>query len=41
MTYYSGLDSGGSWLDTCTLPDSEHAICTVALNAFVSFYGND
>jgi hypothetical protein len=40
MTYYSGNDNG-SWLDTCTLPNSEHALCTVALNAFVEFYGGD
>ncbi len=40
MTYYSGNENGG-WLDTCTLPNSEHALCTVALNAFVSFYGNN
>ena len=40
MTYYSGNENG-SWLDTCTLPNSEHALCTVALNAFVKFYGSD
>lgn len=38
MTYYSDAPDG-SWLDTCTLPASEHALCTVALNTFVSFYG--
>jgi hypothetical protein len=40
MTYYSGNEDG-SWLDTCTLPNSEHALCTVALNAFVKSYGSD
>jgi hypothetical protein len=40
MTYYSANEDG-SWLDTCTLPNSEHALCTVALNSFVSLYGND
>jgi hypothetical protein len=39
MTYYSG-DENGSWLDTCTLPSGDHALCTVALNAFVSSYGD-
>jgi len=38
MTYYSDAPDG-SWLDTCTLPASEHALCTVVLNTFVSFYG--
>jgi hypothetical protein len=40
MTYYSGNDNG-SWLDTCTLPSSDHALCTVALNTFVAWYGNN
>jgi hypothetical protein len=40
MTYYSG-NQGGSWLDTCTLPESDHALCTVALNTFINFYGNN
>lgn len=40
MTYYSGNENG-SWLDTCTLPNSDHALCTVALNAFINFYGSD
>ena len=39
MTYYSGNENG-SWQDTCTLPSSEHAICTVALNRFVDWYGD-
>jgi hypothetical protein len=38
MTYYSG-DESGSWLDTCTLPTSEHQLCTVVLNQFVLDYG--
>jgi Protein of unknown function (DUF3761) len=38
MTYYSG-SSSGSWAETCTLPESEHALCTTTLNAFVSAYG--
>lgn|GEM_PF-1887868 len=38
MTYYSGSPSG-SWAETCTLPESEHALCTTTLNAFVSAYG--
>jgi hypothetical protein len=40
MTYYSG-DDHGSWLETCTLPTSEHGLCTVALDTFVSWYGSD
>jgi hypothetical protein len=40
MTYYSS-DLSGSWLDTCTLSSSDHALCTVALNAFVRLYGDD
>ena len=39
MTYYSG-NYNGSWLDTCTMPNSDHALCTVALNAFVAWYGS-
>jgi signal peptidase I len=39
MTYYSGNENG-SWLDTCTLPASDHLLCTAALNLFTSDYGN-
>ncbi|MGP8059041.1 MAG: DUF4850 domain-containing protein [Acidimicrobiales bacterium] len=38
MTYQSGNDNG-SWLDTCTLPASDHALCTAVLNQFVDWYG--
>jgi hypothetical protein len=40
MTYYSGNDNG-SWVDSCALPASEHAICTVALNRFIDWYGTN
>jgi len=40
MTYYSGNDNG-SWMDACTLPASQTAVCTVALNRFVDWYGNN
>lgn len=40
MTYYSGNENG-SWLDTCTLPYSQQALCTTALNLFVSDYGDE
>ena len=39
MTYQSGKDSNGSWLDTCTLPDNEQQLCTAVLNDFVTSYG--
>lgn len=39
MTYYSP-NVDGSWVETCTLPGSQHALCTAALNAFVASYGN-
>jgi len=38
MTYHSG-DDNGSWVDICTLPASQHAVCTAALNAFLAAYG--
>lgn len=38
MTYYP-MDNNGSWIATCTLPGTEHAICTSALDAFISWYG--
>lgn len=40
MTYYSG-DTNGSWTDSCTLPPSETPICTVALDRFVDWYGQN
>lgn len=40
MTYYSG-NLNGSWTDSCTLPSSEMSVCTVALNRFVDWYGNN
>jgi len=39
MTYYSGNENG-SWLDTCTLPYSQQALCTAVLNAFIVSYGS-
>jgi len=38
MTYHSGNDNG-SWLDTCTVPANDHALCTAILNQFVDWYG--
>jgi len=38
MTYYP-QSPNGSWFETCTLPDSQRAICDSALAAFVSMYG--
>ncbi len=38
MTYYSG-NRNGSWIDSCTLPARQQAICTVALDRFVDWYG--
>lgn len=40
MTYHSGNDNG-SWLDTCTLPYSQQALCTAVLNNFAQTYGAD
>jgi hypothetical protein len=37
LTYYPGA-SDGSWRETCTLPGSDQADCTVALGTFVSWY---
>ena len=39
MTFHSGQFSD-SYLDTCTLPSSEHDLCTTALDNFVQLYGN-
>ncbi len=38
MTYH-GAPNSSSWLDTCTLPATEKAICTVSLNRFIDWYG--
>jgi hypothetical protein len=38
MTYHPNAPDG-SWLETCTLPDSDKAECTAALNAFIAWYG--
>jgi hypothetical protein len=40
MTYHSG-NPNGSWLETCTLPATDHAICTAVLNNFVDAYGTN
>jgi hypothetical protein len=40
MTYHSG-DDNGSWLDTCTLPYSQQALCTAVLNNFATTYGSE
>ena len=40
MTYYSDNENG-SWTASCALPDSEKSVCTVALNRFVDWYGNN
>jgi hypothetical protein len=39
-TYYAGSEFG-SWLDTCTLPGTEKALCTTVLDNFVSQYGQN
>ena len=39
MTYYPE-SADGSWVETCTLPVTEHDVCTDALDAFVSAYGS-
>jgi hypothetical protein len=36
---YSPTNEPGFYLDTCTLPQAEHATCTAALNYFVTQYG--
>jgi hypothetical protein len=41
MVYGPGSAMDGSWTETCTLPASEHAICTLSLNEFASLYKND
>jgi peptide/nickel transport system substrate-binding protein len=39
MTFYQGGAVASSWLETCTLPDSERAECTATLNDFTGRYG--
>jgi len=38
MTYHPGA-ADGSWLETCTLPDSDKTECTAILNTFIVWYG--
>jgi hypothetical protein len=33
--------NNGSWLETCTLPPADSALCTVSLDYFVGHYGNE
>jgi hypothetical protein len=39
MTYHTSSFTR-SYVDTCTLPSSDHALCTAILNNFVQSYGN-
>lgn len=39
MTYVAGKDVP-SYIETCTLPDGLHSICTAILNDFVARYGD-
>ena len=39
MTYHT-TNFTRSYVDTCTLPSSDHALCTAILNNFVQSYGN-
>ena len=39
MTYVPGSDDG-SWLITCTLPPTDHAMCAASLEAFGGDYAN-
>jgi serine/threonine protein kinase len=41
MIYGPGSVMDGSWVETCTLPSSEHAVCTLSLDEFVSLYKNN
>ncbi len=36
---YSPAEGPGFYLDTCTLPQDEHATCTAVLNYFITLYG--
>jgi hypothetical protein len=38
MTFQGGAGTP-SWLETCTLPDSDSATCTTTLNDFITRYG--
>lgn len=40
LTYVDANGQHPSYLATCTLPDSEHSLCTASLNLFVSDYGS-
>jgi hypothetical protein len=37
---YTPYSNDGSWIETCTLPVSDHSLCQLSLNLFVSSYGN-
>jgi hypothetical protein len=37
---YAPYSNDGSWIGTCTLPVSDHSLCQLSLNLFVSSYGN-
>jgi hypothetical protein len=37
---YDATGQSPSWTDTCTLPGDEKAVCTTALNAFLTSYGS-
>ena len=39
MTFHQGGAGATSWLVTCTLPSSDSAACTAALNDFITQYG--
>lgn len=38
MTYHPNR-MPGSWTETCTLPESDKALCTTVLNIFIKWYG--
>jgi hypothetical protein len=39
-TFHGGGNGDeASYIETCTLPDSDHALCTAALDDFVLSYG--
>jgi hypothetical protein len=40
LTYEGTVSTHGSWLDTCTLPDNMHEVCTASLNYFLQLYGS-
>ena len=37
---YAPYSNDGSWIETCTLPVSDHSLCQLSLNLFVRRYGN-